>query len=223
MIFDNSDTLSEIFKNSPVASAILDAKDLRLVQANDAVLDLWGRNDTVIGSKLLEFIPEIVDQPYPKLLQQVLREGEGYKDSNALVLLNRKGVLERVYIDFSYTPIKSKTNKTMGILILATDVSYKQLSKLALQENDRNLRNIVMSAPVAMCIFKGPAHKVECVNERMLDLWASDQSMGLRILQYVYQSGLPYTNVENNISYTYTPLRDGIGKPHGVVLIANKL
>ncbi|MEP6738142.1 MAG: PAS domain-containing protein [Chryseolinea sp.] len=36
---------------------------------------------------------------------------------------------------------------------------------------EENLRNTILQAPVAMCIFKGPDHIVELANDRMFELW----------------------------------------------------
>ncbi|MEJ7626465.1 MAG: PAS domain-containing protein [Ferruginibacter sp.] len=52
-----------------------------------------------------------------------------------------------------------------------TDISYQIKIEQALKESEQNLRNTILQAPVAMCMFKEPDHVVKLANERMFELW----------------------------------------------------
>jgi PAS domain S-box-containing protein len=41
------------------------------------------------------------------------------------------------------------------------------------EENERNIRNTILRAPIAICIFRGPHYIVEIANDRMLELWGA--------------------------------------------------
>ena len=62
-----------------------------------------------------------------------------------------------------------------GILQDVTDQKKAELRERAamekIAENERNFRNTILNAPVAICILKGPEFVVEVANERMLKLW----------------------------------------------------
>jgi PAS domain S-box-containing protein len=47
----------------------------------------------------------------------------------------------------------------------------EQMARRKIEENEKNLRNTILGAPVAICIFKGPQFVVEIANERMFELW----------------------------------------------------
>ncbi|MDQ3047850.1 MAG: PAS domain S-box protein [Bacteroidota bacterium] len=52
-----------------------------------------------------------------------------------------------------------------------TDVTEQKLTENRLKENEQNLRNTIIQAPVAMCILKGPDYVVDLANARMIQLW----------------------------------------------------
>jgi hypothetical protein len=210
------------FENAPMAAAILDADTLKVEVVNQPMLDLWDRNSSITGLRLLDFLPELVDQDYPKLLRRVAMSGKAHKDSGALVWLERNNKKESVFMDYSYTPIAKPGYRPNGIMVLATDVCERELNRLIIKQSERDLRALVMSAPVPMCIFRDAKFKIEAVNNLMLDLWQGTQKMNLCVLNHVFHNGVPYTICEEGITYTYTPLWSGINVISGVCLIAAK-
>ncbi|SEB18555.1 PAS domain-containing protein [Pedobacter hartonius] len=213
----------KIFENAPVAAAILEEDTLKVDLANEAMLKLWGRESEVIGKKLLDFMPELHSQPFPELIRNVFKTGKYYHDSGTKVMINRAGRLETIYIDYSYTLIPGEKENTTALLILATDVSEREVAKYALEEADRNLRSLVMSAPVPMCVFKGDDLKAEIVNHAMLELWYDKRKLRMDALKHVFHNGTTYTEKIEETLYSYTPLRDGLGKTCGVVLTGNRM
>ncbi|MBB6270627.1 PAS domain S-box-containing protein [Pedobacter cryoconitis] len=211
-----------LFQNAPVAIAMLDAKTLRLDSANPAMLQLWRREKSVLGRKLTDFLPEIAEQPYHELIYNVIRTGRSYSETGAKFYTNHNGRTETIFVDYSYTPILGKDSKVVSILVVGMDVSERELSRQYMQESDRNLRAMVMSAPVAMAVFSGFDFQLQSVNEKMLDLWSKTSRMGLRELQHVYHNGISFTSEYDQICYSYTPLRDIKGNTTGVVMIGNR-
>jgi PAS domain S-box-containing protein len=211
-----------LFQNAPVAMAILDAKTLKLDSANPAMLQLMRREKSVLGRELLEFLPEIAEQPYPELMYNVIRTGKPYSETGAKFYSNNNGKVETIFVDYSYTPILGKNREVVSLLVVGTDVSERELSRLYMLESDRNLRAVVMSAPVAMAVFSGFDFQIQSVNDRMLELWNSNSKMGIKELEHVYHNGVSFTSEINQICYSYTPLRDATGNTTGVVMVGNR-
>ena len=217
------ETYQKLFEHAPIATAILCGDSLTVDLANDAMLKLWGREPSVIGHKLLDLMPELESQPYPKIIREVLETGRFHHETGSKVIISKDGKLETIYVDYSYTRIDAEEGEPHALLILANDISEREMAKNALEESDRNLRSLIMSAPVPMCVFKGEELIAEIVNESMLDLWQDNKSLRTDALKHVFHNGLTYTENINHILYSYTPLRDGLGKTCGVVLIGNRL
>jgi hypothetical protein len=213
-------TCNELFNKCPVATALFNVSNLKLEHANPSMLK-WGRDNTVVGLSLLEFLPEVESLGYDDLMRIVGRSDSAYREEGAKVEIVRQGVLQPVYMDYAYTPIKAINRISVGILVTATELSEKYINSLSGEEYKRNLRALVMSAPVPMCIFRGWKLDIEAVNSHMLDLWQSHQYRNMRTIINVFHSGhfLEYT--EHGIKYSCTPLRNEQGNSVGCVLIAN--
>ena len=154
-----------------MATAIFTGRDMRLELANDAMLTILGRDSSITGKPLLAFMPELEDQAFPQILDNVFTTGREYTAQEALVYLARNGKREEVYMDFSYKPLRDDDQNVTGILVMAADVTERVLSSRRLAQSEENLRNTILRAPVAMCIFRGPRHLVEIANDRMIELW----------------------------------------------------
>lgn len=217
------DTYYRLFENAPIATAILDAETLRVELANKAMLKLWRRESSVIGMKLLDVMPELEGQPFPQIIREVLKTGKFHHETGSKAIIRRDGKPETIYVDYSYTRIDGEDGEPPALLVLANDISERELAKNALEESDRNLRSLVMSAPVPMCVFRGEELKADIVNSSMRDLWHHSNQLRIDALKHVFHNGLTYTENINDVLYSYTPLRDGLGKTCGVVLIGNRM
>ena len=119
-----------------------------------------------------------------------------------------------------------------------------------LKESEQNLRNTILQAPVAMCIFRGPTHVLELANGLMFELWgksskelmnkpifegfpeAKDQGFEA-LLDVVYNTGETFTalNVPISLSrngsieivyvtFVYEAYRATHGNISGVIAVA---
>jgi len=220
MRIEKISSFSNIFSDIPIACAILNAQDLRIEQANEEILEIWGRSKSAVGYNLLDVMPEIAGQPYPDLMRQVLDQKITHREKASKFTLIRNGKQETIFADFCYTPILGQNGKSTALLVTATDVTEREKDRLFRTEAIRTLQAVIKTSPVAMCYFVGEHHSVNTINEYMIDLWKNYEYMGIRELKYVFHTGLPYTHNLNGVTYSYTPVRDGLGKTTGVTLVA---
>ncbi len=213
----------QLFDHAPMSAAILDVDQLKLQMGNQEVLKLWDKNESLIGIPLLDFLPELVGQRFPGYLEEVAKTGKTIQEKGARVILERNGKEEGVFMDYSYSPIFGDRHTPTGILVLATDVCERELNRLVLQQSSRDLRTLVMSAPVPMCIYMGTEFRLEAVNNRMLDLWQGNPQVPTNILNYVLHHCIPYTTTENGIEYSYTALGSHENGASGVCLVATRV
>lgn len=129
------------------------------------------------------------------------------------------------------------------------DVTEWVRARRLLEESEKNLRNTILQAPVAMCILRGENFIVEIANDRMCELWGTGTDIIGRpifeklleakeegyetILKDVFQTGesykaygVPVTLPRKNksetvyIDFLYEPYREKDGTITGVLAVA---
>ncbi len=54
---------------------------------------------------------------------------------------------------------------------IARDITERKKLEKAVRENEEKIRSFILQAPVAMCLYRGPNHIIEIVNEELLAIW----------------------------------------------------
>ena len=105
-----------IFLDSPAPMALLRGPDLIFEKINQKYQALMGARQ-LLGKNLVDALPELIGQPFPQLMGQVLDSGRAYAASETLVRLVRRegGHLEDTYFDFSYSRIEDGENRPYGV------------------------------------------------------------------------------------------------------------
>ncbi len=163
--------LRDFIQEAAVATCLFTGPDMVIEAANTTMLNYWGKDERVLGKPLKEAVPEIEGQPFLQILHAVYTTGETYEATEAEAKLVINGKLTTLYFDFTYKAFYNADGKIYGVMDTAVDVTQKVLAQRKLEKSAANLRNVILQAPVAMCIFREPSHIVEIANERMLELW----------------------------------------------------
>lgn len=247
--FQTREDLYNLFMQAPVGMYILSGSDYVIEMANEPILQLWGKGSGVIGKPVLESFPEVEEQGYIALLDRVRTTGVSFQTDEIAVWYNYAGEQKQKYVTLLYQPFY-EDGEISGIFSIATDVTEKVLAKKRLEKTEQNLRNVMLQAPVAMCILSGPEHVVEIANERMLALWGRPASELLgrpiftalpeirhqgfeELLTRVYRDGETIKENESPVTlprsqgsqlvyvnFAYEPLRQEDGKITGVMAVA---
>lgn len=123
---------------SPAPTALYSGEDIIIRFANAGMLELWGKEASVIGKPLMEAIPELEGQPFLELLQNVWRTGETYSVSDAPAKLVKNGVETLDYFDYEYRALLDENGKTWCILNTALEVtSRREFLKQIQQKEER--------------------------------------------------------------------------------------
>ncbi|PWG80523.1 PAS domain-containing protein [Pararcticibacter amylolyticus] len=160
-----------LIKDAPVGICLLTGEDLVIESANKMILDFWGKTRSVIGLPLLTALPELEGQPFPQLMRDVLVSGKPYIAYEAkAVLPSGRGSNPRYY-NFVYHPLQDETGATVGIMVVASDVSPQVAAKKNLEASEFRLKRMVMTTPFALAILKTRDLFIEVANQRMLEIW----------------------------------------------------
>lgn len=91
-----------LLNEGPISYFMFRGKDFVIELANDEALKLWGKDKRVIGKKLTDAIPELIGQPYLKVIENVYQTGMSYEGKEHLAYLEKNGVLTPVPVNFIY-------------------------------------------------------------------------------------------------------------------------
>lgn len=122
-IDDAEKKFSNIVNQSPVATSIFRGPEFVIEIANEQALALWGRDASVIGKKVADVFPELLDQPYMKLLEDVYTKGVSYEGKENPAYLHKNGIREKIHVTFIYKPLHDSAGHISGILCMGYDVS----------------------------------------------------------------------------------------------------
>jgi PAS domain S-box-containing protein len=197
----SNDHLFEILQQSSEPIAIYAGPDYKIEMVNQAMLNIWGKDDSVIGKTVEQGISEMDGQPFKDLLDQVWSSGNTCRATEAAVSFESDGKQVISYFDFCYQAIKDKEGTTFSILHTAVEVSrrdhtgqkesdqdlqqrhrdgvalHEDISTLSdkLKDNEIIFRELISQAPVAIMLIQGADHLIAMANDTMLELIGRDQ------------------------------------------------
>lgn len=159
------------FEEAPVGIAVLTVENLTFTMANPFYGELVGRKpDALIGRPLMEALPELKGQGFDLLLLEVIRTGIPFVAKEVSVNLERKNVLETIFVDLTYQPRYNSDKSISGVLVVATDVTEQVKSRLKVEMSEAKLRSIIATAPAGMGLFVGRDLIVELPNQTFIDI-----------------------------------------------------
>ncbi|MFP5439062.1 MAG: PAS domain-containing protein [Bacteroidia bacterium] len=242
-----------IINSAPFPIGVYEGREMRIALANESIMEVWGKGDQVVGHTYFDVLPELENQSiYPELLK-VYDTGIPFHARNQEVELMIGGQLEKFYFNYSFTPLHDATGAIYGVMNTAADITDLIRAKLKVEQGQENFRNLILQAPIAMCLLLGLEHHVEVANDTMINLWGKSKqdvmhlpifealpdarAQGLEEIMFdVYQSGETFTASEMPVhllrfgkpdvvyqNFVYEPYRDGSGNILGVIAISNNV
>ncbi|WP_375447092.1 PAS domain S-box protein [uncultured Fibrella sp.] len=139
----SEDRFRSIVEQAPMAIGLLSGRDMVIEIGNRKMTEIWGKDPSIAGQRLVEALPEIQNQGFIELLESVYDTGEPYWGSDIQANLNRDGKLEDVYFDFVYTPLRDADEAIVGVMIMAAEVTQQVLARQKIQEAESTLRSAI--------------------------------------------------------------------------------
>lgn len=142
--------LQNLFEQAPTFMAMLSGAEHRFGMVNPEYRKLVG-NRPVEGLTVSEALPEVTDQGYVVLLDEVFSTGEPVKRTSERVLLrwNDDGPLVERFLDFVYQPIRNEIGEVAHIFVQGSDVTERVRAeihqKLLINELNHRVKNTLAS------------------------------------------------------------------------------
>lgn len=135
-----------LFQQAPAFFAVLSGPDHIFTFASDSYTRLVGGRN-VIGLRVAEALPEVVEQGFIALLNRVFNEGYVHQAESARLMLVRQPGLppEETFLDFSYNPIRDADGAISGIFVQGMDrteaVRSAHRQRLLIDELNHRVKN----------------------------------------------------------------------------------
>ena len=143
--------IEQLFESAPGCIAVVRGPNHVFEIANAAYRRLVARED-LVGRPAAEALPELADQGYLTLLDDVYRSGEPFVAEAAPVAFQREAGKppETRYISFVYQPIKNDAGAVTGIFAEGIDVTPSKEAEAARQRAEGRLQAVLDNASVAI-------------------------------------------------------------------------
>ncbi|CAN5141700.1 hypothetical protein BH23BAC2_BH23BAC2_11820 [soil metagenome] len=147
LVHEGEHRIRNIVNEATVATGIYVGREMKIELANEAILELWGKDSSVIGKTLRQALPELEGQPFHDLLDEVYNTGNTYwgKEDKVDLLIN--GKLKSGYFNFTYKPLRNENGEIYGILNMAVDVTELVHSKMLVKESEAHFRQMADLMP----------------------------------------------------------------------------
>jgi PAS domain S-box-containing protein len=142
--------LQNLFEQAPTFMAMLSGADHRFELVNPGYLELVGRRD-ILGKTISEALPELSDQGFIGLLDEVFASGRTVRRTSERVFLKwvDDSALEERYVDYVYQPIRNEDGVVTHIFVQGSDVTERVRAenhqRLLINELNHRVKNTLSS------------------------------------------------------------------------------
>lgn len=195
--------------HSPTATVFFAGEDIVIDTVNASMLQIWGKDESVVGQPVHQVIPQLAGQPFVDLLRRVYETGQPYHHQQAQGQLVIDGHWQESWFNFSCNPVYAPDGSILGLINTATDVTqqvvairqseqrYKVLSEQleqrvaqrtqqladAIQELKRSNDNLQQFAYVASHDLQEPLRKIQQFGDLLKSQYAEPLGPGITYLE----------------------------------------
>ncbi|RYF84432.1 MAG: PAS domain S-box protein [Chitinophagaceae bacterium] len=159
--------LYDIFMQLPAHISLVMGPDFVFELVNPPALAvIEGKN--VIGKKVSEAFPELVEQGFVSLLDHVYQTGETYvaKELPARLRLS-DDTFQEYFVDVTYLPLRDTHGKIIGVISFSVDVTDAVHARRRIQESEERFRFMTDALP-NQAWTAGADGSLDYVNERII-------------------------------------------------------
>ncbi|MEP6738636.1 MAG: PAS domain-containing protein, partial [Chryseolinea sp.] len=240
---------NNVFYNSPVAKLVFVGRDMIIERVNEGMLELLGRDQSIIGKPFLTALPELEPTPLMGRLKKVFSTGETFTQPEERIALLRFGIRSVGYYNYIYKALFSTMGEIYGVMATATDVTAQVVARNIIEEKEKELRDLIVAAPIGICVVSGDPLWVDEVNDRFLIITGKPREQFLTkpywevlreiapllqtVLANVFSTGFRYSSEEYEmmlirhgveekifVTFEYVPIVDIEGVVIKVIILA---
>ncbi|MWB93917.1 PAS domain-containing protein [Flavobacterium sp. GA093] len=180
LLTESEKAFRKIVMESPIAMCIFRGTDHVIEMANTTMLEtIWQKKKKeTIGKPILEVFPELKEQKYPELLDEVVAKGKVVREYESVVYINIKGKLEKLYLDYQYTPLFEDDGKASGVMVTVNDVTTKVEARKKVENAEERARLAAEIAEIATWDLDVATQDM-IYSENLLTIFGHDKTLKL--------------------------------------------
>lgn len=134
---------AEVLMQAPAFICILSGENHVFEMTNPLYLELVDRAD-IIGKTIYEVFPEVRDQGFFEIIENVYNTGVPFFGNEILVKIKKgpEKILTDVYINISFQAYKGPNNETKGVFVFGIDVTNEVQTRKSIQEINERLEYV---------------------------------------------------------------------------------
>lgn len=134
--------LRSVITTAPAAMGLFVGRDLIVDLPNQTFIDIVGKGPDIAGKPLRDVMPELKNQPFLQILDEVYTSGKMYQSFGTQVNIVRQGVMTHDFYNITYTPLLDSEGQVYAILDIAIDVSEQVLAQQQLTQSEERYRTL---------------------------------------------------------------------------------
>ncbi len=139
--------------SSATATAIYRGREMTIEAVNEAMLSIWDKDASINGQTFSEAFPEVEDQPYLRLLQNVFDTGIAHHTSEDAATLLVGGRLQEFWFNYSYAPLRRESGEIYGIIHTATDITKQVLARRDFEVQKQQFQAMMEGSLLLKCLL----------------------------------------------------------------------
>ncbi|MES2388302.1 MAG: PAS domain S-box protein [Bacteroidota bacterium] len=133
--------LYSTFMQAPVGIAIFRGPEYIVDLINPPLLEIYNQTEEqMLGKPVFDVLSAARGLGFEELLDDVRLTGKSFRGNDLPAPLVRNGILETVYLDFVYEPLRESDGSISGVIAVATEVTEQVNAKLRLEEAEERAR-----------------------------------------------------------------------------------
>ncbi|MFT4077312.1 MAG: PAS domain S-box protein [Asticcacaulis sp.] len=225
---------------SPVPIVMLWNEDGVMLYNDGYSVFAGGRHPQLLGSKVREGWPEVAD--FNDNIMKVGLAGGTLAYRNHVLVLNRTGKPEEVWLDLDYSPVPDESGKPAGVIAIVFEITERIMAERAAEAERARQRDMLQQMPGFAAILEGPQHLYTYVNDAYVAIGGGRPFIGrtvreafselegqgiFELLDGVYRTGEPFVArslpvrfageaEDRYLDFVYAPVRNAGGQVSGI-------
>ncbi len=201
--------LRSVILNAPAAIGLFVGRDLIVDLPNQTFIDIVGKGPDIVGKPLREVMPELENQSFLQILDDVFTSGSMFQSFASQVDIVQQDVMTHNFYNITFTPLFDAEGAVYAILDISIDVTERVLAERRLAESRMQLLTSFEQSPVGIALISeidltfrmaNPFYgrlvdrtPEELIGKSLLDAIPELQGQGFdKLLRNVIDSGDPY-------------------------------